>query len=139
MDRRRPHARFPARAEHDWLHRNWDLAGVKLVRVFSSRAPRWKFCRYASRARSSIHRSQSRRQIQGQKFHRPLFFPLGCSSWWLVLFPFAWLGLGLTGISWVAVPLTGLWCVLSLFLGRKQRALADAQAKREASPLTDIA
>ncbi len=51
-----------------------------------------------------------------------------------------WLGLGLTGISWVAVPLTAVWCVLSLFLGRKQRALADAQAKRDrSSPLTDIA
>ena len=51
-----------------------------------------------------------------------------------------WLGLGLTGISWVAVPLTGVWCVLSLFLGRKQRALADAQAKRDrSSPVTDIA
>jgi AAA family ATP:ADP antiporter len=51
-----------------------------------------------------------------------------------------WLGLGLTGISWVAVPLTGIWCVLSLFLGRKQRALAEAQAKRDrSSPLTDIA
>jgi hypothetical protein len=51
-----------------------------------------------------------------------------------------WLGLGLTGISWVAVPLTGVWCVLSLFLGRKQRALADARAKRDrSSPLTDIA
>jgi len=51
-----------------------------------------------------------------------------------------WLGLGLTGISWVAVPLTGVWCVLSLFLGRKQRALAEAQARRHpSSPLTDIA
>ncbi len=51
-----------------------------------------------------------------------------------------WLGLGLTGISWVAVPLTGVWCILSLFLGRKQRDLADAQAKRDrSSPLTDIA
>jgi AAA family ATP:ADP antiporter len=51
-----------------------------------------------------------------------------------------WLGLGLTGISWVAVPLTGVWCVLSLFLGRKQRALADAQAKQDrSSPLSDIA
>ena len=51
-----------------------------------------------------------------------------------------WLGLGLTGISWVAVPLTGVWCVLSLFLGRKQRALADAQPKHDrSSPITDIA
>ncbi len=51
-----------------------------------------------------------------------------------------WLGLGLTGISWVAVPLTGVWCILSLFLGRRQRALADAQAKRDrSSPPTDVA
>jgi AAA family ATP:ADP antiporter len=51
-----------------------------------------------------------------------------------------WLGLGLTGISWVAVPLTGVWCVLSLFLGRKQRALADAQPKPDRSPpIADIA
>jgi AAA family ATP:ADP antiporter len=51
-----------------------------------------------------------------------------------------WLGLGLTGISWIAVPLTAVWCVLSLFLGRKQRALADAQAKRDRPPpFTDIA
>jgi AAA family ATP:ADP antiporter len=36
-----------------------------------------------------------------------------------------WLGLGLAGISWVAVPLGAVWCVLSIWLGRKQRQLAD--------------
>lgn len=40
-----------------------------------------------------------------------------------------WLGLGLTGISWSAVPLVTFWCVLSLWLGRRQVALADAHAK----------
>ena len=51
-----------------------------------------------------------------------------------------WFGLGLVGISWVAVPFAAIWCVLSIWLGRKQRALADAQAKRDrSSPLTDIA
>jgi ATP:ADP antiporter, AAA family len=35
-----------------------------------------------------------------------------------------WLGLGLTGISFVAAPLAAIWCVLSLWLGRKQVALA---------------
>ena len=35
-----------------------------------------------------------------------------------------WLGLGLTGISFVAAPLAGLWCVLSLWLGRRQIVLA---------------
>jgi len=51
-----------------------------------------------------------------------------------------WFGLGLVGISWTAVPLGAIWCVLSIWLGRKQRALADAQAKRDrSSPLTDIA
>jgi AAA family ATP:ADP antiporter len=40
-----------------------------------------------------------------------------------------WLGLGLTGISFVAAPLAAGWCVLSLWLGRRQVALADARAK----------
>ena len=35
-----------------------------------------------------------------------------------------WLGLGLTGISWIAVPLTAVWCALGLWLGRRQRNLA---------------
>jgi len=49
------------------------------------------------------------------------------------------LGLGLSTISYIAVPVVACWCALGVWLGRKQRALADAQAKREASPLTDIA
>jgi AAA family ATP:ADP antiporter len=36
-----------------------------------------------------------------------------------------WLGLGLTGISFVAAPLATGWCVLSLWLGRRQAALAQ--------------
>jgi ATP:ADP antiporter, AAA family len=42
-----------------------------------------------------------------------------------------WFGLGLVGISWVAVPLGAIWCALGIWLGRKQRVLADA--KREQS------
>jgi AAA family ATP:ADP antiporter len=38
-----------------------------------------------------------------------------------------WLGLGLTGISFVAAPLAALWCVLSLWLGKKQAAMAKAK------------
>jgi AAA family ATP:ADP antiporter len=50
------------------------------------------------------------------------------------------IGLSLNMISWIAVPVTAGWCVLSIWLARKQRALADAQAKRDrSSPLTDIA
>ncbi len=37
-----------------------------------------------------------------------------------------WLGLGLTGISFVAAPLAALWCLLSFSLGKKQAALAAA-------------
>ena len=49
------------------------------------------------------------------------------------------LGLSLNAISWIAVPLTAAWCALSIWLARKQRLLADAQAKRnQCSPLTDI-
>jgi len=39
------------------------------------------------------------------------------------------LGLGLTTISWIAVPVTAVWCGLSIWLGRKQAALAAAQHK----------
>jgi hypothetical protein len=35
-----------------------------------------------------------------------------------------WLGLGLTGISFVAAPLAAGWCALSLWLGQRQIALA---------------
>jgi ATP:ADP antiporter, AAA family len=38
-----------------------------------------------------------------------------------------WLGLGLVGISWVAVPLGAIWCTLSIWLGRQQRQLAEGQ------------
>ena len=50
------------------------------------------------------------------------------------------LGLSLSTISYVAVPVVACWCGLGVWLGRKQRALADAQAKRDqAAPLADIA
>jgi AAA family ATP:ADP antiporter len=49
-----------------------------------------------------------------------------------------WFGLGLTGISFVAAPLAALWCVLSLWLGHKQRVLARAQPHADA-PLGDMA
>jgi AAA family ATP:ADP antiporter len=39
-----------------------------------------------------------------------------------------WLGLGLTGISYVAAPLAAVWCVLSIWLGKKQAALAEARS-----------
>jgi ATP:ADP antiporter, AAA family len=44
-----------------------------------------------------------------------------------------WLGLGLVGISWVAVPFGAIWCVLSIWLGRKQRQLADARRDQSAA------
>ena len=39
-----------------------------------------------------------------------------------------WLGLGLTGVSFIAAPLAAIWCVLSIWLGKKQAALAAARA-----------
>jgi len=50
------------------------------------------------------------------------------------------LGLSLSAISYIAVPVVACWCALGVWLGRKQRALADAQAKRdEAAAVGDIA
>ena len=39
------------------------------------------------------------------------------------------LGLSLNVISWFAVPVTAGWCLLSLWLARKQHALALAQRR----------
>ncbi len=50
-----------------------------------------------------------------------------------------WLGLGLTGISFVAAPLAAIWCALSLWLGRKQVAFARAQQHADASERSDTA
>jgi AAA family ATP:ADP antiporter len=36
----------------------------------------------------------------------------------------AWLGLGLTGVSFVAAPIAAVWLVVSLWLGKKQSAMA---------------
>jgi AAA family ATP:ADP antiporter len=41
-------------------------------------------------------------------------------------------GLGLNAISWVAVPVTAVWIVLSIWLAGKQRVLAEAQEKEQA-------
>ena len=46
------------------------------------------------------------------------------------------LGLGLAGISWVAVPLSALWLVLGLWLGRRQSELAAGDA-RAPHPFSD--
>ena len=51
-----------------------------------------------------------------------------------------WLHLSLNTISWIAVPVTAGWCVVSLWLARKQRELADAQTRRDQTPrLGDVA
>lgn len=38
-----------------------------------------------------------------------------------------WLGLGMSGIALVAAPIAGIWCALSLWLGRKQAALVRSR------------
>jgi ATP:ADP antiporter, AAA family len=48
------------------------------------------------------------------------------------------LGLGLSMISYIAVPLVACWCALGIWLGRKQRHLAEAK-RNEAAPLTGAA
>ena len=40
-------------------------------------------------------------------------------------------GLSLNAISWIAVPVTAAWCGLSIWLARKQRALAEAQERKQ--------
>jgi AAA family ATP:ADP antiporter len=48
------------------------------------------------------------------------------------------LGLSLAGISFVAVPLSAVWLVLGLWLGRKQAALAEALTLPRPSRLSQM-
>jgi ATP:ADP antiporter, AAA family len=38
-----------------------------------------------------------------------------------------WLGLGLTGVSFVAAPLAAIWCGLSIWLGKRQATMAETR------------
>jgi AAA family ATP:ADP antiporter len=44
-----------------------------------------------------------------------------------------WLGLGMSAIAFVAVPICGLWLVVGYWLGRRQEALARRQARGDLS------
>jgi AAA family ATP:ADP antiporter len=48
------------------------------------------------------------------------------------------LGLGVSTISYIAVPVVACWCALGIWLGRKQRQLAEAK-RDEGAPLTGTA
>src|SRR5438105_1965022 len=48
------------------------------------------------------------------------------------------LGLELTGISFLAVPLTAIWCALCFWLGKKQSELALAQRQEMQKPAVTI-
>jgi len=48
------------------------------------------------------------------------------------------LGLGISTISYIAVPVVACWCALGIWLGRKQRALAEAK-RNEDAPLAGAA
>jgi AAA family ATP:ADP antiporter len=49
------------------------------------------------------------------------------------------LGLGLSAISYIAVPIVAGWCVLGVWLGRKQRLLAYARESGQEMPRTNAA
>ena len=49
------------------------------------------------------------------------------------------LGLDINIISWVAVPVAGVWCALSIWLARKQREITNAQPRKDALPSADTA
>jgi ATP:ADP antiporter, AAA family len=50
-----------------------------------------------------------------------------------------WMGLGLAGISFVAVPLAAVWFFISLWLGKKQVAMTRERASVDAPPPRPLA
>ena len=51
----------------------------------------------------------------------------------------AWLGLGLAGIAFAAVPVSVVWLFLALWLGRRQAALAAEEPRRATGEQTMVA
>jgi AAA family ATP:ADP antiporter len=49
-----------------------------------------------------------------------------------------WLGLSLTGVSFIAAPMAAAWLGISLWLGRRQRVLAEAEPPTD-TPASQIA
>jgi AAA family ATP:ADP antiporter len=49
-----------------------------------------------------------------------------------------WLGLGLTGVSFVAAPIAAVWLFVSLWLGKKQVALARETQPGSSDGLTEV-
>jgi AAA family ATP:ADP antiporter len=49
------------------------------------------------------------------------------------------LGLSLSAISFVAVPVIAIWCAITLWLGHKQRRLAEARDSGRAMPISGAA
>jgi AAA family ATP:ADP antiporter len=47
-----------------------------------------------------------------------------------------WLGLGLAAIAFVAVPISGLWLLIGLWLGREQSAKAEKGEEAGAASVT---
>ncbi len=45
---------------------------------------------------------------------------------WYALFTSRWIAMTATTVLWIALPLIGLWSLLSVYLGRRQRQLAAA-------------
>ena len=51
-----------------------------------------------------------------------------------------WLGLGMSAIAFVAVPICGLWLAVGYWLGRRQESLARTQARGDvAAPPAAVA
>jgi len=51
-----------------------------------------------------------------------------------------WLGLGLTGVSFVAAPIAAVWLLVSLWLGRKQFAMShEPELSASTSAMSEVA
>jgi len=124
--------------ECSWICRDRFRADSHRPCDFSDFATSRRLRSTSTSARSSFHGLAARGQIQSQEPHRHIRYRLGdqFGAWSYPLM--RGLGLGLVGISWVAVPVGAVWCVLSIWLGRKQRQLAEAKPD-QAAPLSGAA
>src|SRR5213596_2949876 len=136
---RRVHTRFTAFPEHDWFWRDGDRAepgfvgGLQVAR----RAAAYALMRPSREILFTVLRREDKYKVKSVT--DTLIYRIGDQLG-------AWsygglhaLGLELQGISFIAVPVTAGWCGLSLWLARKQRALAQAQRADRTALLDDMA
>lgn len=102
----------------------WPVIGLLAIVQVARRAGNFAITRPAREVLFTVLRREDK--YKAKSFIDTFVYRTGdqVGAWSYTLL--TWLGLGLNGVSFVAVPLSAIWWGLSIWLGRKQSAMAKA-------------